>query len=140
MYKNILVPFDFGNSFTNVPDELVKLTRGNEEAKVTVFNVIPENEMADNVKFQGKHFDDITKERIEDMDFFKKELDSRPLNYEFKFKSGHVIASLKEEIDNGNYDVVVMSNKRSRMQIKHVLGHVTHKIAKRVNIPVIIIK
>ena len=54
MYKNILVPFDFGNSFTNVPDELVKLTRGNEEAKVTVFNVIPENEMADNVKFQGR--------------------------------------------------------------------------------------
>ena len=140
MYKNILVPFDFGNSFTNVPDELVKLTRGNEEAKVTVFNVIPENEMADNVKFQGKHFDDITKERIEDMDFFKKELDSRPLNYEFKFKSGPVIASLKDEINNGNYDVVVMSNKRSRMQIKHVLGHVTHKIAKRVNIPVIIIK
>jgi nucleotide-binding universal stress UspA family protein len=140
MYKNILVPFDFGNSFTNVPDELVKLTRGKEEAKVTIFNVIPENEMADNVKFQGKHFDDITKERIEDMDFFRKELDQRPLNYELKFKSGPVIASLKEEIDNGNYDVVVMSNKRSRMQIKHVLGHVTHKIAKRVNIPVIIIK
>src|SRR5699024_11747218 len=93
MYKNILVPFDFGNSFTNVPDELVKLTRGKEEAKVTIFNVIPENEMADNVKFQGKHFDDITKERIEDMDFFRKELDQRPLNYELDRKSTRLNSS-----------------------------------------------
>lgn len=140
MYKNILVPFDFGNSFENVPDELVKLTRGSKEAKITVFNVIPENEMADNVKFQGKHFEDITKERKEDMSYFSEELDKRPLNYDLKFKSGPVLSSLKEEIDNGNYDVIVMSNKRSKMQLKHVLGHVTHKVAKRVNIPVIIIK
>ena len=35
---------------------------------------------------------------------------------------------------------VVMGNKRFKMDIKHVLGHVTHKAAKRINTPVMIIK
>lgn len=56
MYKNILVPFDFGNSFENVPEQLVKLTDKNGDSMITIFNVITENEMADNVKYQGKHF------------------------------------------------------------------------------------
>lgn len=51
MYKKILVPFDFGNSFVNVPEQLQKLSGSSKEAKITVFNVIAENEMADNVKF-----------------------------------------------------------------------------------------
>ena len=45
-----------------------------------------------------------------------------------------------EKIKNNDYEIVVMSNRRSKMDIKHVLGHVTHKIAKRVNLPVMIIK
>src|SRR5699024_5493196 len=48
MYKNILLPYDFGNSFSNVPDELVKLTGQNEDAVITIFNVISETEQADN--------------------------------------------------------------------------------------------
>ena len=39
--------------------------------------------------------------------------------------------SSKKEIEDHDYDVIVMSNKRSKRDIKHVLGHVTHKVAKR---------
>ncbi|MCK1976402.1 universal stress protein [Jeotgalicoccus huakuii] len=140
MYKKILVPFDFGNSFVNVPEQLQKLSGSSKEAKITVFNVIAENEMADNVKFHGKHFDEIAKEKEADIQYFKDELDKYDLNYEIKFSTGRVLQELKKEIENGDYEIVVMSNKRSRMQIKHVLGHVTHKVAKRANIPVIIVK
>lgn len=140
MYKKILVPFDFGNSFMNVPEQLQKLSGASKDAKITIFNVIAENEMADNVKFHGKHFDEIVKDKNEDIQFFKDELDKYDLNYEVKFTTGRVLVELKNEIDNGDYEIVVMSNKRSRMHLKHVLGHVTHKVAKRVNIPVIIVK
>lgn len=140
MYKNILLPYDFGNSFDNVPDELVKLTSNSKDSRITIFNVISESEMADNVKYQGKHFDEIAKERVEDLKHFTDELDARGLYYKIYFATGRITAELKKEIEENDYEIVVMSNKRSKRNIKHVLGHVTHKIAKRASIPVMIIK
>lgn len=140
MYKKILLPYDFGNSFANVPKQLEKLTDNSKESIITIFNVITENEMADNVKYQGKHFDDIAEERVEDLKPFTAMLDECGLNYKIHFATGRILAELKKEIETNNYEVVVMSNKRSKRDIKHVLGHVTHKVAKRANIPVMIIK
>ncbi|MFB9860390.1 universal stress protein [Salinicoccus siamensis] len=140
MYKKILLPYDFGNSFNNVPDQLTKLTGNSEDANITIFNVIPDSEMADNVKYHGKHFDEITEDKIKALKPFLEELDERGLNYTTTFRAGRIIHELLEEIKENDYEVVVMSNKRSKRDIKHVLGHVTHKIAKRVNTPVLIIK
>lgn len=140
MYKKILLPYDFGNSFNNVPDQLVKLTDNNDEAMITIFNIISESDMADNVKFQGKHFEDIAKDKVEDLKPFTDQLDQLGLNYEIHLERGRVINELLKKINENDYDVVVMSNRRSKREIKHVLGHVTHKIAKRVNTPVLIIK
>lgn len=140
MYKKILLPYDFGNSFDNVPDQLAKLTENSEGAVITVFNVITENEMSSDVKFNGKRFNEIQSDRVNALKPFTDELDKRNLNYELRFETGRVINKLLEEIKSNDYEIVVMSNRRSKMEIKHVLGHVTHKIAKRVNTPVMIIK
>lgn len=140
MYKKILLPYDFGNSFSNVPEQLEKLTDNSRESVITILNIISEGEMADNVRYQGKHFNDIAKDRVEDLKVFTDQLDERGLRYEIIIETGRIIAELKREIEENDYEVVVMSNKRSRRDIKHVLGHVTHKVAKRANIPVMIIK
>lgn len=140
MYKKILLPFDFGNTFLNIPEQLEKLTNKDPEAVITVFHIISENEMADNVKYHGKHFDEITKDKVEDLKPFTDELDKLGLNYNILVKSGRVITELLREINENDYEVVVMSNQRSRRELKHVLGHVTHKVAKRVNTPVLIVK
>ncbi|CAD2073010.1 Universal stress protein family protein [Jeotgalicoccus aerolatus] len=140
MYKTILLPYDFGNSFENVPDQLAKMTENSEGAKITIFNVITENEMSSDVKFNGKRFNAIAEEKREQLKPFTDELDKRNLAYEIRFEVGRVITELLNEINNHDYEVVVMSNRRSKRDIKHVLGHVTHKIAKRVNVPVMIIK
>lgn len=140
MYKTILLPYDFGNSFENVPDQLAKMTENSEGAKITIFNVITENEMSSDVKFNGKRFNTIAEEKRKQLKPFTDELDKRNLAYEIRFEVGRVITELLNEINNHDYEVVVMSNRRSKRDIKHVLGHVTHKIAKRVNVPVMIIK
>lgn len=140
MYKNILVPYDFGNSFGNVPEQLKKLAGDNPEAEVTIFNVITEGELANNVKYQGKHFDDVAAEKAEDLKPFTDQLDELQLKYTTRFRTGRVITELLSEINENDYGVVVMSNRRSKREVKHVLGHVTHKVAKRVNKPVLIVK
>lgn len=140
MYKKILLPYDFGNSFDNVPDQLAKLTENSEGAVITIFNIITDQEMSSDVKFNGKRFNTITEDRIKDLKPFTDELDKRGLEYEIRFGAGRVITELLTEINDNDYEVIVMSNKRSKRDIKHVLGHVTHKVAKRVNTPVMIIK
>lgn len=140
MYKNILLPYDFGNSFSNVPEQLVKLTKNADKTQITVFNVISESEQVNYTKYHGKHFEEITKDKNEDLKVFTNQLDELGLNYKTKFTAGRVVTELLNEIKENDYDLIVMSNKRSKRDIKHVLGHVTHKVAKRVNIPVLIIK
>ena len=140
MYKKILLPYDFGNSFENVPGQLAKMSENSEGAIITIFNVITENEMSSDVKCNGKRFNQIKEDKIKEMKPFTDELEKRDLEYEVRFEVGRVINELLTEINNHDYEVVVMSNKRSKRDIKHVLGHVTHKVAKRVNTPVMIIK
>ena len=140
MYKKILLPYDFANTFDNVPDQLVKLTENNDDAVITVLNIVTDGEMSGDVRFNGKSFSGITKERADKLKPFTDKLDERGLNYEVRFEAGRVITELLKEIRENEYDIVLMSNRRSKREIKHVLGHVTHKIAKRVNTPVMIIK
>lgn len=140
MYENVLVPYDFGNSFKNVPDQLKKLTHGATTYNIVIFNVISETELANYVRYQGKHFEDVVEEKKEEMRPFLNTLDEHDLKYQIKFTTGSPTHEIVNEIEGHDYDIVVMSNKRAEMDIKHVLGHVTHKIAKRVNVPVLIVK
>ncbi|HIW11628.1 MAG TPA: universal stress protein [Candidatus Salinicoccus stercoripullorum] len=140
MYKKILLPYDFANTFDNVPDQLVKLTENNADAVITILNIVTDGEMSGDDRFNGKSFRGITKERGEKLKPFTDRLDERGLNYEVRFEAGRVITELLKEIKENEYDIILMSNRRSKMELKHVLGHVTHKIAKRVNTPVMIIK
>ncbi|RIL88083.1 universal stress protein, partial [Staphylococcus equorum] len=139
-YEHVLVPYDFGNSFKNVPEHLKKLTQGASTYKLVTFNVISDNALANYERYQGKHFEDVVQEKKEEMRPFLKTLEDQGLDYQIKFTTGSPTNEIVNEIEGEGYDIVVMSNKRSEVDIKHVLGHVTHKIAKRVNVPVLIIK
>lgn len=140
MYKKILLPYDFGNTFDNIPEQLAKMTENSEDSMITIFNVISDSEMSSDVKFNGKHFSSIAKDQLEKLKPFMNQLDELGLRYDVKFEGGRVITELLKEIKENDYDIVVMSNKRAKRDIQHVLGDVTHKIAKRVNTPVMIVK
>ncbi|PWZ87377.1 universal stress protein, partial [Staphylococcus pseudintermedius] len=116
------------------------LTGNDARYEIVVFNVISETELATYVRYQGKHFEEVVEEKKKEMKPFLKTIEDVGLSYKVKFATGSPTKEIVNEVGNEHYDIVVMSNKRSEMDIKHVLGHVTHKIAKRVNIPVLIVK
>lgn len=140
MYENILLAYDFDNKFNNVPAELERLTSASDDSQITIFNVISESELETSVRYKNVHFEELVEGKKEQLKPFIDELKSRDLNVSVKFKSGYIKQSILEEINENNYDVIVMSNKRARPNIKNVLGNVTHKIANSANIPVLIIK
>ncbi|PTI38927.1 universal stress protein, partial [Staphylococcus succinus] len=60
--------------------------------------------------------------------------------YNVEIEFGVIKDTILEKINNDEVDLVIMSNHRVNLNIKHILGDVTHKIAKRSPVPVMIIK
>lgn len=140
MYKNILLAYDFDNSFNNVPNELQNLTTGVDDAKITIFNVIPEGDLQTSVRYNGVHFKELADEKGKTLTPFVEKLEELGLKTQVKFSSGYIKQAILKEIEMHHYDIIVMSNKRAKSDIKNVLGNVTHKIANSANIPVLIVK
>lgn len=81
-----------------------------------------------------------SEDKIKELKPFTDELEKSNLEYEIHFEVGRVINELLSEVNDHDYEMVVMSNKHSKRDIKHVPGHVTQKVVKRFNTPVMIIK
>ena len=139
MHKHILLPYDFDNSFSNVPEQIKNIAPADDHL-ITIFHVIPEGEVSDSVIFEMRYYPDLVKQKESQLAPFLQELDELGLNWEVKFQSGRVSSTIMKDINGHDYDIVVMSNRHSKRELKHVLGNVTQKIAKRANIPVLIVK
>ena len=61
MFKNILLPYDFENDFSAIPDYLEKVT--DEDSVVVIYHVVTENDLAISVKYYNKHKEDIIREK-----------------------------------------------------------------------------
>ena len=140
MYNNILLAYDFDNSFHNVPKELANLTANNTQATVTILNVIPEIDLQKSVRYDNKHYEELVEEKADQLRPFVKELEDIGLEVNIRFTAGSIKQGILKEIEDNGYDIIVMSNKRPKPGLKDVLGNVTHKIANAAPSPVLIIK
>ena len=62
------------------------------------------------------------------------------MNYDQIIVRGNPKDELVKHANSGKYDIVVLSNRKAEQQKKFVLGSVSHKVAKRATIPVLIVK
>ncbi|KRG10818.1 universal stress protein [Staphylococcus sp. NAM3COL9] len=143
MFKNILLPYSFENDFSNIPETLKNLM--GKESVVTIYNVITQNDLLASVRYDNKHKSDITKEKEQELSPFLEELSNLSINYKVEIDFGPVKDTILEKIssgtlENGQFDLIVMSNHRTSLNIKHVLGDVTHKVTKRSPVPVLVVK
>ncbi|HJF22276.1 universal stress protein [Mammaliicoccus lentus] len=143
MFNNVLLPYDFGNDFSSIPAQLEKVV--DKDSTVIIYHVVTENDLATSVKYYNKHSNDIAKEKEEQLAPFLQELDERGIRYKVEIEFGPIKDTILEkinkgDIESGDFDLVIMSNHRVSLNIKHVLGDVTHKIAKRSPVPVLIVK
>ena len=139
MYKNILLAYDFENSFTNVPKAIENLSGGQNDATVTIYNVISDAELQSSVRYDNRHVEDLTDKKKERLQPFVEQLQSTGVQVNIKFSSGPIRNRILGELGTNKYDVVVMSNKRDKANLGNVLGNVTHKVANNSPVPVHIV-
>lgn len=137
MYKKILLGVDTQLKNEKALEEVSKLAA--DDAVVTILNAINEQDAQASIK-AGVHLDKITEERSKRLEKTRNILESYGIDYDQIIVRGNVKEELLKHANSGKYEIVVLSNRKAEEKKKFVLGSVSHKVAKRATIPVLIVK
>ncbi|MCU5746106.1 universal stress protein [Staphylococcus sp. SQ8-PEA] len=137
MYKNILLGVDTQLKNEKALKEVSKLA--GEGTVVTILNSISEQDAQASIK-SGVHIDALTERRSKALEPTRKALEDYGIDYQEIIVRGNAKEKLLKQANSGKYDIVVLSNRKAEDKKKFVLGSVSHKVAKRAHIPVLIVK
>ena len=137
MFKNILLGVDTQLTNEKALKEVSKLA--GEGTVVTILNAISEQDAQASIK-SGIHLDKLTEQRSKGLAPTRQALEDYGIEYEEMIGRGNAKEKLVKQANSGKYDIVVLSNRKAEDKKKFVLGSVSHKVAKRAHIPVLIVK
>ncbi|MDU4601480.1 MAG: universal stress protein [Staphylococcus warneri] len=137
MYKKILLGVDTQLKNEKALEEVSKLAA--DDAVVTILNAINEQDAQASIK-AGVHLDKITEERSKRLEKTRNILESYGIDYDQIIVRGNAKEELLKHANSGKYEIVVLSNRKAEEKKKFVLDSVSHKVAKRATIPVLIVK
>ncbi|MCY1573379.1 universal stress protein [Staphylococcus pettenkoferi] len=137
MFKNILLGVDTQLTNEKALKEVSKLA--GEGTVVTILNAISEQDAQASIK-SGIHLDKLTEQRSKGLAPTRQALEDYGIEYEEMIVRGNAKDKLVKQANSGKYDIVVLSNRKAEDKKKFVLGSVSHKVAKRAHIPVLIVK
>lgn len=137
MFKNILLGVDTTLKNEKALEEVSKLS--GEGTTVTILNAISEQDAQASIK-SGVHLDKLVQKRSEGLESTRNSLDEYGIKYDEIIVRGNAKEQLVKEANSGKYEIVVLSNRKAENKKKFVLGSVSHKVAKRAHIPVLIVK
>ncbi|AKG74639.1 universal stress protein [Salinicoccus halodurans] len=137
MYKAILLAADGSdNSFRAAEETLNFIT---EETEVTILNVINAEDSKDDVLHSGPA-GSIMDKRKEKLSKIIDLYETNHIPYQVHFEHGTPNETVVNFANNGLYQAVVLGTRGLNGLQEMVLGSVSHKVAKRAEIPVMIVK
>ncbi|MDH9160818.1 universal stress protein [Staphylococcus succinus] len=137
MFKNILLGVDTTLKNEKALKQVSKLA--GEGTVVTILNAISEQNAQTSIK-SGVHLDKLIEKRSEGLRSTREALDEYGIEYDEIIVRGNAKVELLKHANSGKYEIVVLSNRKAEDKKKFVLGSVSHKVAKRASIPVLIVK
>ncbi|MBU9714860.1 universal stress protein [Evansella tamaricis] len=140
MFKRILLAAEGSNHSKRAMEKALFLAKNTEESSITLIHVVDDipgrkeivdkdvkmKEVPEDMKQRTKEIEDVI--RKEDVILYTKHMYGDPG------------PSIIREANSGEYDIVVIGSRGLNPLQEMVLGSVSHKVAKRVNCPVLIIK
>ncbi|NGS58645.1 universal stress protein, partial [Staphylococcus aureus] len=88
----------------------------------------------------GKQGKSLTNEREEKLSYITEVFIENNVKYEVKIAHGIPAEKVVEVANSGDYQAVILGSRGLNSLQEMVLGSVSHKVAKRSEIPVIIVK
>lgn len=134
MYKSIMLAADgSANSYRAAVETLNIINR---ETVVTILNVIQIEKSKDDVLHGGNTLNEHKEKLSEIIDLY----DSNNVKYNVIFERGLPDETVVRVSNDGGYDVIVLGSRGLNSLQGMMMGSVSYKVAKRSNIPVLIVK
>ncbi|HLR20008.1 MAG TPA: universal stress protein [Staphylococcus sp.] len=137
MYKSILLAADGSENSERSAQEALNFI--DEHTLVTILTVVDVEESKTDV-LHGQQGASLTHERENKLNFIKNLFIEHNINYEIKIVHGVPAEKVVEIANKGEYQAIILGTRGLNSLQEMVLGSVSHKVAKRAQIPVIIVK
>ncbi|HJG33572.1 MAG TPA: universal stress protein [Jeotgalicoccus aerolatus] len=134
MYKSILLAADGSDNSFRAAKETLNFI--NENTKVTILNVIQVEKSKDAIL----HGEDIVREQKEKLADIMRLYENENVTYNVIFERGIPDETVVKAANDGDFNIIVLGNRGLNALQGMMMGSVSHKVAKRANIPVLIVK
>lgn len=138
MYKSILLAADGSEHSFRAAEQALKLAN-HSAGKVVIVYVVSEDTSKSEV-LQSWNSAGVADKRKEKISKIEEEAKKKGINYEYKILRGEPGPAVVKYANENNMDIVVIGSRGLNTLQEMVLGSVSHKVAKRVNCPVMIVK
>ncbi|MCF6138638.1 universal stress protein [Pseudalkalibacillus berkeleyi] len=139
MFTQILLASDGSDHAIRAAEKVSMIVNGNESAKVTVLYVIDGATSKSDVLSQGSK-EGIEEKRKQRLHHTEAILQEQGITYDIKVLRGEPGPTIVQYANENPYDLVVIGSRGLNTFQEMVLGSVSHKVAKRVQCPVMIVK
>ncbi len=134
MYKSILLAADGSDNSFRAAKETLNFI--NENTKVTILNVIQVEKSKDAIL----HGEDIVREQKEKLADIMRLYENENVTYNVIFERGIPDETVVKAANDGGFNIIVLGNRGLNALQGMMMGSVSYKVAKRANIPVLIVK
>ena len=134
MYKSILLAADGSDNSFRAAKETLNFI--NENTKVTILNVIQVEKSKDAIL----HGEDIVREQKEKLADIMRLYENENVTYNVVFERGIPDETVVKAANDGGFNIIVLGNRGLNALQGMMMGSVSYKVAKRANIPVLIVK
>ncbi|ARK31569.1 universal stress protein [Halalkalibacter krulwichiae] len=138
MFKSILLASDGSTHSIRAAEKAIALCKLHH-AKMDVVYSIDESTSKSDVLTNNSKFE-VEKKRKEKLAPVVELLEKEGITYQVHMIHGDPGPSIVAFANKGNYDCVVIGSRGLNKLQTMVLGSVSHKVAKRVQVPVLIVK
>jgi nucleotide-binding universal stress UspA family protein len=139
MYKKILLATDGSENSIRATDGAIEIAKCDPASVMNVVYVVNGDTSKSDV-LRNWNSADIADNRRDKIKPTEDKIKEAGINYEVKFLHGDPGPTLVKYANENNFDLVVIGSRGLNALQEFVLGSVSHKVAKRANCPVLIVK
>jgi nucleotide-binding universal stress UspA family protein len=139
MYNKILVAVDGSNNSLRAATHAANIAQFSSEVKVDILYILDYDRTRTDI-IQNVGRDDLHIDRMKRLAPIETVFEERNIPCELIIKHGDAGPTIVKFANTEGYDLVIVGSRGLNSFQEMVLGSVSHKVAKRVNAPVMIVK
>ena len=139
MYKKIALATDGSEHSKRAAINAINIAACSKNSKIEIIYVIDPDKVKSDVLYNWNTADlgNKHKQRLKEVETMAQ---TSGITYEIKILHGEPGPVIVEYVNKNNFEIVVIGSRGLNGLQEFVLGSVSHKVAKRVNCPVLIVK